>query len=148
MKSSDPLRHLYVVLDEESRRRAALRARLPVIKCDHVTLAYAAPVEADLSTYLDGAWREGDQLTLHVVAEYLNERVQAWLVELDGSSRRKHDAGMLHVTVSRSHDARSRDSNSLLQFGTPTPRAEVLRGTLRWVEAFPENSEAGSADLS
>lgn len=131
-------RHLYVVLDEESRRKASLHAKLSVVKCDHVTLAHAAPPRASIAEYLDGAWQEGDELTLHVVAEYLSEHVQAWLVELNGSSRRKHDSGKLHVTVSRSLSARSRDSNALLQSGTPTPRTGVLRGTLRWVTQFPE----------
>ncbi|MDF3064720.1 MAG: hypothetical protein K0R38_321 [Polyangiaceae bacterium] len=138
-------RHLYVVLDVESREKTAQQARLPIVKSDHLTLAHAAPDDATVSDYLDGAWREGDELTLQVIAEYQNEHVQAWLVELDGSSRRKHDAGRLHVTVSRSTTARSRDSNALLQSGTPSPRTELLRGTLRWVPAI---SEAEAADMS
>jgi len=141
-------RHLYVVLDAASRAKAARHARLPVVKCDHVTLAHRAPADSSIADYLDGSWQEGDEVTLHVVAEYLSEQVQAWLVELNGSSRRKHDAGMLHVTVSRSPTARSRDSNSLLRSGTPTPHTEVLRGTLRWVDAIASNSGDGPGELS
>jgi hypothetical protein len=136
-----PSRHLYVILDEESRRRVAACALLPIVKGDHVTLAYAAPLDARLTEYIDGPWREGDELELHAVAEYASDEVQAWLIELSGSSRRKHDGGALHVTVSRSATARSRDANALLAAGHPVPRAEVLRGTLRWVSAEPENPE-------
>jgi hypothetical protein len=135
---------LYVVLDEESRALAAARARLPVVRGDHVTLAHAALPGAPVADYLDGPWREGDELRLDVVAEYLSEHLQVWLVTLNGSSHRKHDAGLLHVTVSRSSSARSRDANALLRSGTPTPLTAVLRGTLRWV---PTNSEADGADL-
>ncbi|RYZ09762.1 MAG: hypothetical protein EOO73_02460 [Myxococcales bacterium] len=141
-------RHLYIVLDDESRQKAARHARLAVVKCDHVTLAHAAPTDSTIAQYLDGEWQAGAELTLQVVAEYASEDVQAWLVELSGSSRRKHDGGRLHVTVSRSHSARSRDANALLESGTPTPRAEVLRGTLQWVEATVSNSEARPPDLS
>lgn len=137
-------RHLYVVLDEASHRRAAARARLPVLKADHVTLAHAAPPGALLRDYIDGPWQEGDELELHVVAEYESEQVQAWLVEIDGSSRRKEDGGALHVTVSRSHTARSRDANELLRSGSPAPHTELLRGTLRWVPAI---SEGAAADM-
>ncbi len=126
-------RHLYIVLDDESRRRAASHARLPVVKSDHVTLAYDASPSSTISDFLAGEHTEGDQLTVRAVAELHDERVQAWLVELNGSPRRQQDGGILHVTVSRSESARSRDANDLLQSGTPLPLCEVLRGTLRWV---------------
>jgi hypothetical protein len=139
--SAPPSRHLYVLLDDTSRRRVAACALLPIVKGDHVTLAYAAPPDAHLAEYIDEPWHEGDEITLHAVAEYASDDVQAWLVELAGSSRRKQDGGALHITVSRSATARSRDANVLLAVGSPTPRAEVLRGTLRWVLAEPENPE-------
>jgi hypothetical protein len=118
---------------------------LPVVKADHVTVAHAAAEGSKVADYLEGPWREGDELTLHVVAEYCSDRVQAWLVELEGSSRRPSDEGLLHVTVSRSRDARSRDANALLRAGTPRPRHAVLRGTLTWVLA---KSEGALDDLS
>jgi hypothetical protein len=136
---------LYVLLDEPSRQKAAVRARLPVVRGDHVTLARATPPGSRVADFLDGPWQEGDEVPLEVVAEYGSEDVQAWLVELGGSSRRKCDGGLLHVTVSRSPAARSRDANALLHAGAPTPLSLVLRGTLRWV---PAKSEADRGDLS
>jgi hypothetical protein len=127
-------RNLYVSLDASSRAKAKQGARLPLARAEHITLAHRVTPTADLLPYLDGEHELGDALELRAVAECVSERVQTWVIELGGSSRRKHDGGTLHLTVSHGPDARSRESNDLLQSGTRTPIAEQLFGTLEWVD--------------
>lgn len=128
-------RNLYVSLSPDSRAKASQHARLAVLKAEHVTLAHRVTPSADLSRYVDGEHEVGDSLTLLAVAECANERVQAWIVEITGSSRRKHDGGLLHLTVSRAPDARSWESNDLLLLGAArAAMAEQLSGTLAWVD--------------
>lgn len=132
--SAPSKRHLYVVLDEDSKRKVASHAQLPVVRSDHVTLAQDVAPDATLVSFLNFPCQVGDELTLRAVEEHLSEHVQAWVVELNGSSHRQQDGGTLHVTVSRSESSRSRDSNELLRAGGPArPLSVVLRGTLQWV---------------
>ena len=127
-------RNLQLLLSPASSARASQDARLPLTKAEHVTLAYRVSPTADLSLYLDGEHELGDSLELFAVAECVSERVQAWVIELAGSSRRKQDDGVLHLTVSRSLEARSRESNDLLRTGLRTPLSVALSGTLEWVD--------------
>jgi len=127
-------RNLYLVLDDTSRGVARQRALLPIVRAEHVTLAHRVLPTEPLSAFLDPPAQLGQQLTFAAVAQCQNELVQAWVLELNGSSRRKHDGGTLHLTVSRSAQARSRDSNDLLKHGARTPMAATLVGTLSWVD--------------
>jgi len=127
-------RNLYVVLDAASRQLVQGAARLPIVRGDHVTLAFRVAPQPDLSAFLDGGQPVGARVELRAIAECLSERVQAWLVELGSSSTRKLDGGALHVTVSRSEHARSRDAGELLAHGARTPLDQPLRGVLAWVD--------------
>ena len=99
-----------------------------------MTLAFRVAPVADLSEFLGGVNPIGGVVELHAIAECRNDRVQAWLVELGGSARRRIDGGALHVTVSRREDARSGEANELLAHGARTPLSESLRGVLAWVD--------------
>jgi HD domain-containing protein len=127
-------RNLYVVLEPAARKLARGAATLPIVRGDHVTLAYRVTPTPSLEAYLDGERAIGQEITLRAVAECRSDGVQAWLLELDGSSRRKLDGAALHLTVSRSNAARSRDAGELLATGARAPLNELLRGTLEWVD--------------
>lgn len=127
-------RNLYLVLDDASRAFAQRHAVLPIVRAEHVTLAHRVLPTESLSAFLDGPAQLGQQLSFVAVAQCQNELAQAWVLELNGSSHRKHDHGVLHLTVSRSARARSRDSNDLLEHGARTPLAATLAGTLSWVD--------------
>lgn len=131
--SDDGWRSLYVVLSDESRALVRSFARLPEVRGDHVTLAFRVEPGSDLSAYVFGGHCVGDQVEVRAVAEHDNGLVQAWLVELDGTSQRRLDGGKLHVTVSRSPEARSRDANDLLVQTPGTPISRTLTGRLEWV---------------
>jgi hypothetical protein len=124
-------RNLAVRLDETSR--AALRrvARLAIVRGEHVTLARRVAADADVAALAHG-FVCGDTVPLRVVAECADPRVQAFIVEIGGSSRRAWDDGVLHVTVSRSEEARSRDANALLARGPRAPFELSLTGVLEW----------------
>ncbi len=51
---------------------------------------------------------------MDVVGELADDRVQLFVVDIGGARERPSDGGVLHLTVSRSGDAHSRDSNALL----------------------------------
>ncbi len=127
-------RNLYISLDPATRGRIAARASLPIVKSEHVTLAYRVAPTADLSPYLQEHHQIADVLKLRAVAECADDRVQAWVVELDGSTCRKLDGATLHLTVSRSHAARSRDANELLRRGERRPLQEIFSGRLEWAD--------------
>lgn len=127
-------RNLYLSLGAASRQQARQHARLPLTKAEHVTLAHRVIPTSDLTPYLDGQHELGDSLELHAVAECASDRVQAFIIELAGSSQRKHDGGILHLTVSRSAGARSREANDLLRSAPRTPLSLELLGTLAWVD--------------
>ncbi|HMJ12111.1 MAG TPA: HD domain-containing protein [Polyangiaceae bacterium] len=123
--------NLYVQLDPESRARARAQACLAVSRADHVTLAFRIDV-AVLPDALPPGYALGDSVELRAVAEHADARAQVWVVELGGDTRRAHDGGTLHLTVSRARDARSRDANDVLRVAAPTPIDVVLRGVIAW----------------
>jgi hypothetical protein len=127
-------RSLQIRLSEGSVARIRESKRLPIARGEHVTLARRidpnTPIE-ELAPAVRGA---GDVVALRAVAECCNERVQAWVIELDGSSVRPWDGGVLHVTVSRAEDARSKDSNELLLSAPRSPISIELDGVVEWVD--------------
>ena len=127
-------RNLYVRLSEQSRERVQALARLEVTRGDHVTLAYRVQPTALDPGWVPGGHTLGDRIELHAVAERANDRVQALVVEIAGSRLRPIDGAVLHITVSRSTIARSRDANALLTSGSETalhPPLE-LEGVVEW----------------
>jgi hypothetical protein len=136
LQQASQARSLYVRLDAESCARVRAHARLEVARGEHVTLAYRVqPSQLDPS-WIPGGYAVGSAVELRVVAERANERVQAFVVELAGSRVRPIDGAVLHVTVSRSAPARSRDANALLAGGVDVPVAPelVLAGVIEWAD--------------
>lgn len=127
-------RNLQIRLSESSVARVRGAKRLPVARGEHVTLARRVAPHTIVTDMAPGAQRAGDVLSLRAVAECCNERVQAWVVELNGSSVRPWDGGVLHVTVSRAEDARSKDSNDLLLSAPRSPISIELDGVVEWVD--------------
>jgi hypothetical protein len=127
-------RHLYVVLDEASVSEVRARAVHRVLRGDHVTLtSWENPTSFD-PAWVPGGAKPGDRVQVHAVGEAADERVQALRVEIAGTSRRPYDGGILHVTVSRAHEARSVESNRLLAQRPTQPIDLELRGTVQWVD--------------
>lgn len=127
-------RSLYVVLDRESQEAARALAVHPEVRADHVTLAHGVHPSS-----LDPAWipagaSVGDRVELRAVGHAKNERVQALVVEMAGSTHRPYDGGMLHVTISFATDARASESNDLLETVAAARIELPLRGTIEWVE--------------
>ena len=81
---------------------------------------------------LAGGFARGSVVPLTVVAECADERVQVFVVEIGGSSRRVWDDGVLHVTVSRSKSARSCDANAVSARAPRVPLHLSLTGVLEW----------------
>ncbi len=126
-------RNLQVRLDDASQAALRRAARLPVVRGEHVTLARRVPATTDARSLASGSG-SGDIVPLRVVAECADERVQAFVVEIGGFSRRAWDDGVLHVTVSRSEDARSRDANAVLERAPRVPLELTLSGVLEWTD--------------
>jgi hypothetical protein len=125
-------RNLYLLLDAESRSRALESARLSVPKAEHVTLARRVyPKETGP---IFGEHAAGDKVAFHAVASCADERVQVWVVRIDGSTVRPFDGGTLHLTVSRSLEARSKDANDVLRTAPHEAIDVELRGTLAWID--------------
>ena len=114
--------------------RVHAAARLGVRRGDHVTLArYGSRAELSAAA-LPAGLSVGQRVSFVAVAEALSDKLQAWVVEIGGSTRRPFDGGVLHVTVSRSEGARSKDANLLLSTGETAPLNVPLSGTVAWVE--------------
>jgi hypothetical protein len=128
-----PRRNLYVALDEASVALARSRARLPVLRSEHVTLGFQI-LPGDSGRCLPGSYAIGDAVDLRAVREHADSRVQVWVVEIDGQSRRPEDGSTLHVTISRAPDARSRDANAVLLTAAVTPLHVGLRGVITWAD--------------
>ncbi len=124
-------RNLEVRLDAASRETLRRAARLPVVRGDHVTLARRVPADTAVPS-LAGGFGRGGSVPITVVAECADERVQVFVVEIAGSSRRAWDGGVLHVTVSRSEGARSRDANAVLAGAPRVPLTLSLSGVVEW----------------
>ena len=124
--------NLLIELDEASRQAVRALATLPELRGDHVTLVFGLhPADLD-SRWIPGGFQVGERVELRGVALVENERIQALRVEIAGASTRPHDGGILHVTVSRALDARSRDSNDLLATDAGKPMDLALRGIVGW----------------
>ena len=127
-------RSIEIRLDDASREALAKRARLPVVRAAHVTIARRVrPGDLD-PAWIPGGHAIGDVVSLRAVGECADVRVHAVVVELAGEKVRPFDGGVLHVTVSRASDARSRDANELFADAEPTPLDLPLSGRLVWVE--------------
>lgn len=126
-------RNLYVRLDAASCARARAAARLAVPRGDHVTLAYRID-EAVLGRALPPGCGLGTRVELCAIAEHVDARAQVWAIQLGSDTRRPYDGGTLHLTVSRARDARSRDSNDVLEVVPGTPIDVALTGVVAWSE--------------
>ncbi len=127
-------RDLYVVLDEESRAAVRAMAEHAEVRGDHVTLAHAVRPSALDTGWIPGGASVGERVELRAVGHAADERVQALVVEMGGTTRRPADGGTLHVTVSFARDARASESNELLARAEIAPLDLPLRGTIEWVE--------------
>jgi hypothetical protein len=137
LRSELEKRSLYVRLTADSVEKARSFARLPVLRAEHVTLAYRVHPAALDARWIPGGASPGDLVDVTVAGELANTRVQLFVVEIGGTRARPSDGGVLHLTVSRSGDARSRDSNALLAAGavpSPRPALVTLKGVVEWVD--------------
>ncbi len=130
-------RCLFLELDAASRGLVATLATLPVVKGDHVTLAYRVDPSEFSPQWIPGGFAPGSDVELEATHVVRNELVEVLVVEIGGTHRRPLDGGTLHLTLSRAPLARSRDANQLLEQGArePLPRALKLKGTVQWVDA-------------
>ena len=120
---------LLIELDAESVAAVRAVAALPELRGDHVTLAHDFEGDPDPS-WTPGGARVGDVVRFDATGVARDHRVQALVVSIGGSPVRPSDGGILHVTVSRAPDARSKDSNDLLASATLAPVSIELRGTI------------------
>lgn len=131
---------LRVALDEPSRRRVAALAEHPVLRADHVTLVFGVPPSKLEPSSVPSGWVLGARVSVQAVSLARDERVQALVVEASGSSRRPHDGGVLHVTVSRAAGARSSDANQLLERTLGEPITLELWGVVEWTDYAHDDS--------
>ncbi|AFY60065.1 hypothetical protein [Synechococcus sp. PCC 6312] len=136
--------YLAIALDPESQARLHPLAIYPIIRGDHVTLAYLDSLETAVDEVLNPAWLYGygvgDRVNLRAVGWVADGRVQAMQVEIQaaspsgqGSSVRAWDGGILHITLSRQPEAKSAESNALLAIrSVEYPLDLVLSGTVVW----------------
>ena len=97
----------------------------------------AAPGDELDGSVIPGGRKLGETVDIHVIAESVDHRVQVFGVEIHGARRRPFDGGVLHLTVSRTRDARSRDANDLLAQGSATAPSFaplVLHGVVELVD--------------
>jgi hypothetical protein len=130
-------RSLYVRLTPDSVDRARSFARLPVLRAEHVTLAYRVHPGTLDARWIPGGRKLGELVEVTVAGELADELVQLFVVEIGSTRARPSDGGVLHLTVSRSTDARSRDSNALLATGvvpSVLPAKVSLEGVVEWVD--------------
>jgi len=127
-------RCLFVELDSPSRERVATLATLPVVKGQHVTLAYRVDPAEFSPLWVPGGYGVGSSVEMEVTHVVRNERIEVLVVSIEGSHERPFDGGTLHLTLSRAHDARSRDANQVLKHGERVPMSLALRGTVLWVD--------------
>ena len=132
LQAEQAKRTLYLRLDEASRGALAEHARHPVVRADHVTLAYRAPPERSAAELTPGGHAIGSTVSFDVVAEHDNGSVQAVRVAFDGESARPFDGETLHVTVSRQPDARSKDARAALDQPAVASWSMSLAGTVVW----------------
>jgi len=130
-------RCLFVELDAASRERVANLATLPIVKGQHVTLAYRVDPDEFSSHWVPGGFAPETSVEIEATHVVRSEIVEVLVIAIAGVHERPIDGGVLHVTVSRAPEARSRDANGLLEQGTrsPLPVAMKLTGTIRWVDA-------------
>ncbi|MDS3862011.1 hypothetical protein RIF25_14510 [Thermosynechococcaceae cyanobacterium BACA0444] len=135
--------YLAITLDAESQARLHPLAIYPIVRGDHVTLAYLDSSDMAVDE-LNPAWLYGygvgDRVNLRAVGWVANGRVQAVQVEIQasspsgpGSSVRAWDGGVLHITLSRQPEVKSVESNALLAIrSVGSPLDLALSGTVTW----------------
>jgi hypothetical protein len=123
---------LVIELSPESCARVRALAALPEVRGDHVTLAFGVARDALDLGWIPGRHPPGARVRVRAIGMCRDERVQALLVEVEGTTVRPHDGGRLHVTVSRHPAARSVHANELLACATPAPLAMDLEGVVAW----------------
>ena len=128
-------RCLYLELEAASRERVAAMATLPIVKGEHVTLAYRADPNDFEPHWIPGGFTPGSSVEFEATHIVRNEWIEVLVVAIAGIDRRPHDGGTLHLTLSRAPEARSQDANQLLEQGTRVPVSLALTGTIRWVDA-------------
>lgn len=128
-------RCLFLELDAASRERVVALATLPVVKGQHVTLAYRVDPADFAPQWVPGGFAPGSSVEIEATHLVQSELIEVLVVEISGTHRRPIDGGTLHLTVSRAPQARSRDSNRLLEQGARIPMSLTLTGILRWVDA-------------
>jgi hypothetical protein len=127
-------RSLYVMLDDASRRTVLARAVHPERFGDHVTIAFRVDPATYDPSWVPGSPAIGARIAFRAVGHAKDERVQAYAVEIAGTTTRPRDGGILHVTVSVALGAEPSESNELLARERWEPCDLALSGTLEWVE--------------
>jgi hypothetical protein len=106
-----------------------------VLRGDHVTIASGIDSSVFDPEWVPGGYGLGDVVPLVGRGLCQDAVVQTLVVEIAGSSRRPFDGGVLHITVSRHPDGRSRQSNDLLERQPPlVPMPLRLEGIVEWRE--------------
>jgi hypothetical protein len=124
---------LHVRLVEESVAQVRSLAVHADLRGDHVTLAHSVSKEG-AEAFIPGGYAVGALVPLDVVGVAEDDKVQALVIEIAGSSVRPWDRGTLHVTVSKAPWAKASDSNAMLASTSVTPLALRLEGIVAWDE--------------
>lgn len=128
---------LAVELTAASRSRILPLCTLPILRADHVTLAHGVDVARFDPAWVPGGARLGERVPVHAVALLRSAEVEALAVELAGVRRRPHDGGLLHLTLSRSHAARSHAANALMSKRQGEACDLWLEGVVGWLRPRP-----------
>lgn len=124
---------LHVRLAEESVARVRALAVHAELRGDHVTLAHAVG-KIGGEAWIPGGHPIGAEIDLDVVGIAEDDKVQALVIAIGGTSVRPWDRGTLHVTVSKAPWAKASDSNSMLTTAAVTPLSMRLHGVIAWDE--------------
>lgn len=127
-------RSLYLKLDETSRDEVRRRARLPIVRGDHITLAYRIDPDCFTPECVPGQFPVGSAVSFEVTHSVRTAELEVFVVAIAGQTLRPQDGGTLHVTVSRAQGARSRDSNQVIEQAEWQPMTLRLGGTIEWAD--------------
>jgi len=147
---SDLMSYFAITLDPESQALLQPLAIYPIVRGDHVTLAYVRLTQEEKSCIgpnpnlslipgYEPAWLLGYGLGSRVLVQTLgwlaNSRIQVLKVAVNGSSYRAWDQGVLHITLSHQPETQPVEANQLLAeaiYDSLRPVSLDLWGVICW----------------
>ncbi len=127
-------RSLRLVLDEESRRRVASHASLPVLKARHVTLVHRVHPHDFSAEWIPGGHQVGNPVGFRATCAVHDSDLEVFGVEVAGVQTRPDTGARLYLTVSRARTERPRSAARLLERAAPSPLELELSGRIQWAD--------------